>query len=230
MKLASSISPNSIVKDEFDPASESLIKAFYKFKSLGGSDIAQVSSWTDQTGNFNMSHSGAEGESPSYTATDGAVTFNGSNQKLQSSSDIVLDEMFIIAIRASIEDPISNDVILADNTATGHFIRVKDSTTITIRIAGSTAQDFDLNTVSIVYATPFNLVISRDDDGLIKVFFNSVEQTDTNTRQGSFLLDALGVRKTDVNDLEGSIFEIQIYDGTSEISLIEKINDRLSAF
>ena len=62
------------------------------------------------------------------------------------------------------------------------------------------------------------------------MFFNSVEQTDTNTRQGSFLLDALGVRKTDVNDLEGSIFEIQIYDGTSEISLIEKINDRLSAF
>ena len=87
MKLASSISPSSIIKDEFDPSSESTIKAFYKFKSLGGSDIAQVSSWTDQTGNFNMSHSGAEGESPSYTSTDGAVTFNGSNQKLQSSSD-----------------------------------------------------------------------------------------------------------------------------------------------
>ncbi len=229
MKLGLSHNLKSKVSTGFNPFTDPNIKAFYKFKSLGGSDIEVVTAWSDQTGNFDMSQSGVEFENPRYTASDGAVTFNGSNQKLQSSSDIQLDEDFIIAIRASIEAPFDNDVLIADNTTTGHFIRVKDSTTITIRIAGSTAQDFDLNTGSILDATPFNLVISRDNDGVIKVFFNGVEQTDTNTRSGTFLLDALGVRATDANDLEGSIFEIQIYDGTSETALIQKINDRLSA-
>jgi hypothetical protein len=230
MKLALSQNLTSIVSAEFDPATHPNIKAFYKFKSLGGADISNVSNWTDQTGNFDMLQATAS-EQPEYTASDGAVSFDGANESLQTASDISLHEQFTIAVRLNLETPMSNDVVLADNTTTGHFIRIKDSDTITVRIAGSTAQDFDLNSGTIQDATNFNLIVSRNDDGLIKIFFNGTEQTDTNTRTGTFLIDAIGVRATDANDLEGAIFEVQIYDDISfsTAGFITKVNNRLAS-
>ena len=173
MKLSLSQNLTSTVSAEFDPATHPNIKAFYKFKSLGGADISNVSNWTDQTGNFDMLQA-TESEQPEYTASDGALFFDG---------------------------------------------------------AGSTAQDFDLNSATIQDATNFNLIVSRDDDGLIKIFFNGTEQTDTNTRTGTFLIDAIGVRATDANDLEGSIFEVQIYDDISftTAGFITKVNNRLAS-
>lgn len=230
MKLALSQNLTSKVSAVFDPATHSNIKAFYKFKSLGGVDISNVANWTDQTGNFDMLQA-TDSEKPQYTASTGAVSFDGANESLQTASDISLASQFTIGVRMNITGTINNDVILADNTTTGHFIRIKDSTTITIRIAASTAQDFGLNTGTIQDATNFNLIVSRDDDGLIKTFFNGTEQSDTNTRTGTFLIDAIGVRKTDANDLEGSIFEVQIYDGVSfsTAGFITKVNNRLAS-
>ncbi len=230
MKLSLSQNLTSTVSAEFDPATHPNIKAFYKFKSLGGADISNVSNWTDQTGNFDMLQA-TESEQPEYTASDGALFFDGANESLQTASNISLDEQFTIAVRLNLETPFNNDVVLADNTTTGHFIRIKDSDTITVRIAGSTAQDFDLNSATIQDATNFNLIVSRDDDGLIKIFFNGTEQTDTNTRTGTFLIDAIGVRATDANDLEGSIFEVQIYDDISftTAGFITKVNNRLAS-
>ena len=43
MKLAFSQNLTSTVSAEFDPATHPNIKAFYKFKSLGGADISNVS-------------------------------------------------------------------------------------------------------------------------------------------------------------------------------------------
>ena len=230
MKLALSQNLTSTVSAVFDPATHSNIKAFYKFKSLGGADISNVANWTDQTGNFNMLQA-ADSEKPQYTASTGAVSFDGANQSLQTASDISLASQFTIGVRMSLTGSINNDVVLADNTTTGHFIRIKDLDTITVRIAASTAQDFDLNSGTIQDATNFNLIVSRNDDGLIKIFFNGTEQADTNTRTGTFLIDAIGVRATDANDLEGSIFEVQIYDGVSfsTAGFITKVNNRLSS-
>tara|TARA_R100000654_G_scaffold3190_2_gene11030 strand:+ start:2711 stop:3406 length:696 start_codon:yes stop_codon:yes gene_type:complete len=230
MKLTLSQNLTSTVSAEFDPATHPNIKAFYKFKSLGGADISNVSNWTDQTGNFDMLQA-TDSEKPQYTASTGAVSFDGANESLQTASDISLDEQFTIAVRLNLETPFNNDVVLADNTTTGHFIRIKDADTITVRIAGSTAQDFDLNSGAIQDATNFNLIVSRNDDGLIKIFFNGTEQTDTNTRTGTFLIDAIGVRATDANDLEGSIFEVQIYDDISfsTAGFITKVNNRLAS-
>ena len=230
MKLSLSQNLTSTVSAEFDPATHPNIKAFYKFKSLGSSDITNVSNWTDQTGNFDMLQA-TTSEQPEYSSSDGAVSFDGANESLQTASNISLDEQFTIAVRLNLETPFNNDVVLADNTTTGHFIRIKDADTITVRIAGSTAQDFDLNSGAIQDATNFNLIVSRDDDGLIKIFFNGTEQTDTNTRTGTFLIDAIGVRATDANDLEGSIFEVQIYDDISfsTAGFITKVNNRLAS-
>ena len=70
MKLSLSQNLTSTVSAEFDPATHPNIKAFYKFKSLGGADISNVSNWTDQTGNFDMLQA-TESEQPEYTASDG---------------------------------------------------------------------------------------------------------------------------------------------------------------
>ena len=230
MKLAFSQNLTSTVSAEFDPATHPNIKAFYKFKSLGGADISNVSNWTDQTGNFDMLQT-TDSEKPQYTASTGAVSFDGANESLQTASNITLDEQFTVAERMNLETPFNNDVVVGDNTTSGHFIRIKDSDTITVRIAGSTAQDFDLNSGTIQDATNFNLIVSRNDEGLIKIFFNGTEQTDTNTKSGTLLIDALGVRAVDANDLEGSLFEVQIYDDISfdTAGFITKVNNRLAS-
>ena len=172
-----------------------------------------------------------DSEKPQYTASTGAVSFDGANESLQTASNITLDEQFTVAVRMNLETPFNNDVVVGDNTTSGHFIRIKDSDTITVRIAGSTAQDFDLNSGTIQDATNFNLIVSRNDEGLIKIFFNGTEQTDTNTKSGTLLIDALGVRAVDANDLEGSLFEVQIYDDISfdTAGFITKVNNRLAS-
>ena len=102
MKLALSQNLTSKVSAEFDPSTHSNIKAVYKFKSLGGADISQVANWTDQTGNFDMLQATVS-EQPEYTASDGAVSFDGVNESLQTATNITLDEQFTIAVRMNLE-------------------------------------------------------------------------------------------------------------------------------
>ena len=214
-----------------DPATHPKIKAFYKFKSLGGSDIGAVEAWLDQTGNFNLLQTDSN-ERPSYTASTGAVNFGANaNDSLESSTSMALASKFIIGIRMSIDATINNDVAIGSNKEQGNFIRIKTNSRIGIRYGGSGLSEFDLDT-TISDATTFNLIVARNSSGLSKVFINGTEQSNTKTEgtPSSFIVDAIGVRKTDSNDLDGTIFEIQVYDGIdfNESGFISSLNSHLS--
>ena len=57
---------------------------------------------------------------------------------------------------------------------------------------------------------------------------NGVAQTGTTpTLAGTALVDAIGIRRTDINAFEGTIKEIQIYSSSSA-DLTANINDRLA--
>jgi len=213
-----------------DPATHPKIKAFYKFKSLGGSDIGAVEAWLDQTGNFNLLQADS-GERPSYTASNGAVNFNGSDQSLESSTSMTLASKFTIGVRMNIDATINNDVAIGSNKEAGNFIRVKNNNRIGIRYGGSGLSEFDLDT-TISDGTTFNLIVARNNSGLSKVFINGTEQSNTKTEgtPSSFIVDALGVRRTDTNDLDGAVFEVQVYDGVdfNESGFISSLNSHLS--
>tara|TARA_Y100001972_G_scaffold111570_1_gene144448 strand:- start:359 stop:1075 length:717 start_codon:yes stop_codon:yes gene_type:complete len=196
-----------------DPATHPKIKAFYKFKSLGGSDIAAVPDWVDQTGSFNLEQADS-GERPSYTASTGAVNFNGSDQSLEAATSLSLAGKFTIGIRMNIDATISNDVALGSNKQNGNFIRIKGSNKITLRYGNGAVTDHTFNTGTITASNNFNLIVSRDSNGVSKIFLDGQEQSATKTEStiNTFIFDTLGVRRTDTNDLDGAIFEVQIYD------------------
>ena len=229
MKLALSQNLTPKVSAAFNPATHPNIKAFYKFKSLGGADISNVSNWTDQTGNFDMLQATVS-EQPSYSASTGAVNFNGVNQSLEAASSIELDEMFTVAVRMNVDDPINSDIAIASNKESGNFIRIKSADKISLRFAGGGLSDLPLNAgTTIGFSTNFNLIVSRNDEGLTKMFLNGVEQTNNATKTGTFKLDTIGVRRTDTNDLDGAVFEVQVYDGIAfdTAGFITKINNHL---
>ena len=231
MKLAFSQNLTSTVSAAFNPATHPNIRAFYKFKSLGGADIAQVSSWNDQTGNFNLLQATVS-EQPSYSASTGAVNFSGGNDSLESATSFGLSSSFVVAIRMNVDTTINNDVAIGSNKENGNFIRIKSSNKITLRYGNGAVTDHTLNSgTTISDSTTFNLIVSRNDDGLTKIFFDGTEQTTTKTEStvNEFVIDALGVRRIDTNDLDGAIFEVQVYDGISfdTAGFITKINNHL---
>ena len=213
-----------------DPATHPKIKAFYKFKSLGGSDIAAVADWPDQIGSFNLEQADSS-ERPSYTGSTGAVNFNGSDQSLESSTSMTLASKFTIGIRMNVDTSINNDTALGSNKESGNFIRIKSSSKIGLRYGGGGLSDLDLDS-TISDGTTFNLIVSRNSSGLSKMFLNGTEQTNTKTEgtPSAFIFDTLGVRRTDANDLDGAIFEVQIYDGIdfNESGFISSLNSHLS--
>ena len=215
-----------------DPATHPKIKAFYKFKSLGGSDIAAVTDWVDQTGSFNLDQADS-GERPSYTASTGAVNFSGGNDSLESATSFSLTSNFVIGIRMNVDATINNDVAIGSNKEAGNFIRIKQSNKITLRYGNQAVTDHTLNSGTISDSTTFNLIVSRDAGGLSKIFFNGTEQTSTKTEGtvNTLVLDTLGVRRTDTNDLDGAIFEVQVYDGVdfNETGFISSLNSHLDS-
>jgi hypothetical protein len=220
-----------------NPATHPKIKAFYKFKSLGEQDIDTVAdggdgveAWPDQTGSFNLAQAD-DGERPSYTASTGAVNFNGSNQSLEAATSLSLTGSFIVGIRMNVDTSINNDTALGSNKESGNFIRIKSSSKIGLRYGGGGLSDLDLDS-AISDATTFNLIVSRNNSGLSKMFFNGTEQSNTKTEgtPSTFIFDTLGVRRIDSNDLDGAIFEVQIYDGIdfNEPGFISALNTHLS--
>ena len=118
-----------------------------------------------------------------------------------------------------------NNVVLADNTTVHEFFKITNSSQLRIRMDSSGNQanlDLDSGTFGDDY-----LVITRVSD-VLTLWQNGVVQTGTTpTLSGTTDIDAIGVRRTDLNAYAGDIKEIQIYS-TSSAALTANVNDRLS--
>ena len=204
----------------WSPDDETSLVAWYKNAAgivLNGSDVSR---WNDSSSNSNDMLQATASEQPAYS--NGVLTFDSSaSQNLQTSSQITLDGKFTIGFRAN--PSADNVVIIGDNTTSNEFIKYSTSTRIIIKIGG-TSKNLNLGEGS--FGDDY-IVISRDASNVITLYHNGTAQESPQTLAGDCLIDAIGVRATDVNPYDGTVEEIQIFSDANA-TLIANVNSRLS--
>ena len=204
----------------WNPDDETSLVAWYKNAAgivLNGSDVSR---WNDSSSNSHDMLQATASEQPAYS--NGVLTFDSSNsENLQTSSQITLDGKFTIGFRAN--PSATNVVIIGDNTSSNEFIKYSTSTRIVIKIGGTSK---NLNLGSGSFGDDY-IVISRDASNVITLYHNGTAQESPQTLAGDCLIDAIGVRATDVNPYDGTVEEIQIFSDTNA-TLIANVNSRLA--
>ena len=206
----------------WSPIDQKTLLAWYQYQvgiTLNGSDVSE---WADSSDNsFDMLSTGTE--QPAYSG--GVLTFVSADQNnLQTDStlpQIVLTSDFTIGIKLNpaIDDP---GTILGDNTTANEFFKYTTSTNLRIKIDGSTANiPLDSGTFGDDY-----IVITRVSS-VVTLWHNGTAQSTTATLAGNCDIDAIAVRNSDNNYLDGTISEIQIYT-SSTAALTANVNARLS--
>jgi len=201
------------------PADETTLEAWYQKGegiSLNGTDVSE---WADSTTNGHDMAQATATEQPAYS--NGVLTFVAADvNNLQTSTQISLPDDFTVGFVANPEA--YNNVILGDNTSSNEFFKYSASNRFLIKIGG-TSKTFTLDSGS--WGDDYIVVTRRS--GLISVWQNGTKQADTETLAGTALIDAIGVRATDVNPYEGTVEEIQIYTSESD-ALTADLNSYLS--
>jgi len=160
------------------PTSETSLELFLEHKRLGhASDIASVEQWLDTSKNLTHFTQATASEQPSYTVADGAVVFDG-NDHISASSEIDLDSGFIVAMRLSIDTPISQDTMIASNTSGNNFIRFDSVGTVRFKIDGSSSSFISLDS-NIVAGQKHTVMLARDNDNVNTFYLDGVAQGDT---------------------------------------------------
>ena len=221
LKQALSLVTIKKVGEAWQPSDARNLEAWYKYQTgitLNGSD---VSNWADSSSNsFDMTQITAS-EQPAYNG--GAIDFDASaTHNLLVDGEITLSGAFTIGIKLGADA--SNVTVLGAQFTANEFFKINTSTTVRFKTDGSIA---DLTIDSGTLLTDLYLVITRNASNLITLYINGVAQADTETLAGTANIDAIGVRKTDLNPYDGTISEVQIYD-TESLALTANVNTYLS--
>ena len=222
LALKQALSLNTIKNlGSWQPSDETGLEAWYKYQTgitLNGSD---VSAWADSSENsFNMVQATAS-EQPAYNS--GAIEFTPADtHNLGSASDITLSGAFTIGVK--LEPDASNVTVLGSNTTVNEFFKISTSTSLRFKTDGS---QIDITLESGSFVADNYLVITRNASNLITLYKNGVAQADTETLAGTADINAIGVRRTDLNPYDGTISEIQIFD-TESAALTANVNTYLS--
>ena len=216
----------------YSPPSKASLVAWYQNKAMitlvaptPPAVIPNVSAWGDSSGNGHDMAQATASEQPLYDISTGALTFDGAKyQSLQSLfSQISLSGDFTIGLRI-FPSASAAGTFLGDNTTGGELFKYTNSTKITIKIDASSGLGLDLD--SGTFGDDY-LIITRASN-VFALWQNGVEQTTTVTLAGTADIDAIGIRRTDMNAYYGAIKEIMIYD-ISNATLTAEINTRLAS-
>ena len=202
------------------PTDEGTLESWYQNQvgiTLNGSDVSQ---WSDSSSNSRDMVQATATEQPAYSA--GALTFDsGDKTNLQTTSQIEVTDDFTLGIKMF--PTTANGTFIADNTTANELFKISGSSQITIKIDGSQiALDLDSGSFGDDY-----IVLTRATD-VFTLYRNGVAQSTTQTLAGTIDIDAIGIRRTDVNGFDGTIEEVQIYS-SSNSTLTSNINSRLSS-
>jgi hypothetical protein len=205
----------------WQPSNETGLEAWYKYQTgitLNGSD---VSAWADSSENsFDMVQATTT-EQPAYNS--GAIEFTPADtHNLGSASDITLSGAFTIGIK--LEADASNVTVLGSNDTPNEFLKISTSTVLRFKTDGS---QIEITLDSGSFVADLYLVVTRDASNLITLYVNGVAQADTETLAGTADINAIGVRRVDLNPYDGTISEIQIFD-TESTALTANVNTYLS--
>ena len=202
------------------PTDEGTLESWYQNQvgiTLNGST---VSDWADSSSNSRDMVQTDATEQPAYSS--GTLTFDSGNKtNLQTTSQISVTDDFTLGIKMF--PTTTNGTFIADNTTANELFKISGSSQITIKIDGSQiALDLDSGSFGDDY-----IVLTRVSD-VFTLYRNGVAQSTTQTLAGTIDIDAIGIRRTDVNAFDGTIEEVQIYS-SSNSTLTSNINSRLSS-
>lgn len=210
----------------WSPADESSLEAWYQHKTgltlEGAGATPDVSAWADTSSNSHDMAQATVSERPVYTPATGILTFtSGNTENLQTTSQISLTGEFTIGIKCTPTQ--FTNVLLADNTSSNEFFKFTGTTNLRVKIGGSV-----LNLEAAATFGDDFLILTRDSGNNISLWKNGTREDTGGVLAGTCLIDAIGVRATDLNAYDGIIKEIQIYDSISD-GLTAQINTRLQS-
>ena len=203
------------------PTDEVRLEAWYENKVGITRNGSTVSDWADQSTNSRDMVQADATEQPAYNTVTGDLTFDSSNDtNLQTTSQMSFSADFTLGIKMF---PTStNGTFVADNTTANELFKISADDAITIKIDGVTAiLSLDTGEFDDDY-----IVLTRVSD-VFTLYRNGVAQSNPQTLAGTIDIDAIGIRRTDVNGFDGTIQEVQIYS-ISNATLTANINARLS--
>ena len=201
------------------PSDEGSLTAWYQKGvgiTLSGSD---VSIWLDSSTNSNDMRQTDATEMPAYSA--GVLTFDGTGENMQTAGQVSLSGDFTIG--AKINVGASLGTLLGDNTTVGEWLRFINTTDMRVKIDNASAVDLSLNG-GLTWGDGYIVITRRS--GTLNMYWKGALQTDTETLTGTADIDAIGVRKTDLNPYNGTVEEIQIFSSSS-LALTANVNARL---
>jgi len=212
------------------PSDEGSLFAWWKFNTgitLNGSN---VNTWADSSSNSHdmVQSDGNAAFQPAFSS--GVLTFavDGSTNPdfLQSSTNIELPGAFVVAFK--INPSASNIVIMGSNSTSNEMFKILDNTsTEKIRVKNdSGVVDFQLSSGTVLDDAYW--VISRDGSDNVTVFKDGSAVAASQSRSGTFDINALGVRATNTNPFLGTMKEIVIFKGATSTTLINNVSSRLS--
>jgi len=220
LKLGQNLGGSNRPSGDWLPTDESSLEAWYQKEvgvTLNGSD---VSAWADSSTNSHNMVQATASEQPAYSS--GVLTFDGAGENLQSASDISLSGDFTIGLVLSPVTPFGT--VLGDNTTAGEWLRIISASIVRIKIDNATAVDLSLDVAG--WSAGY-LLLTRSSN-TISMWWNGVLQSDTEVLSGTADIDAIGVRKTDLNPFNGTISEVEIFSSTSA-ALTANVNTRLAS-
>ena len=215
----SNIISSNVSGSSWQPTDEGSVVAWYQ-KDTGITHISgAVSEWADSANSYDMIQADAT-EQPTYA--NNTITFDGSNDSLQSASQISLTGAFTIGIK--LNPSTYGNTFLADNTENNELFKFTNGTTIRFR---ADAVNVDLSIDSGTFGDDY-IIITRDSSDDLSLWVNGTQQADTGNSSSVSDIDAIGIRNSDQNSFNGDITEIQIYSSTST-DLTNNINNRLAS-
>ena len=212
----------------WNPYKETDLEAWYRQGDWTNDGGGKATRWNDSSTNGHTMTADEEQE-PSIIESDTQLEFNpesAADHHMSSSSQITLADEFIVGM---VIKPLaaSASCILGDNTTSNHFIRLQSESQIKTKFGGGTLKTFDLDGSNSMTDGKCVITIARNSSDLITVYFNGTAQADTETVSQSALIDTIGVNATDVNDYQGSVYEIIMFNGYSA-ELVKNVNTYLN--
>ena len=220
IRKVSAISPTP---PPWDPSDEEDLVAWYKNKvGVNYNPALEVSEWLDSSGNSNdMQASGESTESPTLDVGTGELKFvaaKSQHLQLDGTVQIEIPSEFTIGFKMAATG--TNNTILGDNTSSNEFFQITAPKNLRIKNASGTG-DIEADTGEL---DECSIVLVRDSSDSITMYRDGQLQTASTDLSGDILIDALGIRATNVNSFDGTISEMQKYSTTTNALTSRVIN------
>jgi len=209
------------------PSDDPRLEAWYRFGAGITLNGDNVRTWADSSSNSYDMEQTDSGEQPAYAG--GVLTFDPSSdtQNLQSSSSIELDGTFVLGFR--INPAATGGIVLASNSDPNEMLKLQTATQLRVK-NDSTTSNYALETGHATTDDAY-WVISRDSSNNMSVHKDGVLQEAAKSNSGTFDIDCLGARRTDLNPYDGTMKEVVIFKGVLDAKIEDlrlNIQTRLS--